>query len=171
MRYLALIGIASLPILYLAQHNKRTHQNLSALAKLCLVLGIAHGTWQIGNFLNTPTYESDKIREKLVEIADKNSVIAGGWAPFLTLNTPLKSLYANTDYNTPESLKITQPEYFLLSQTPTALKAFDNLMQDNEIMVGEKINLGHYNNIEVTLHSLDYKNTNSGQEENIRNSQ
>ena len=98
------------------------------------------------------------MRNQLTEVVASDAVIAGGWAPFLTLGDFNKALYMPTPNSTPlEALKIIEPDYFLLSDTPTATETFNLILEDENIITYNPIYTGTYNMTNVKLYPMSYK--------------
>ena len=70
----------------------------------------------VGGFLAEPPYHSRKIAADLTRLLPPEASIAGDWAPFLTLGTPIRSLYSNPVINHPRRFSQLEPDYFLWSR-------------------------------------------------------
>lgn len=121
-----------------------------------VAVNIVSSVFRIGAFLVNPTYDNMAMRNNLRQLVKDHEVIAGGWAPFLALGTPIRALYSSPQFNPPSTLKIIKPNYFVLSETPNAIKAFDDIKNDEGICPGHPLELGVYNNTRVALYPLAY---------------
>jgi hypothetical protein len=70
----------------------------------------------VGRFLAAPSYRSREIAAALERLLPPGSSVAGDWAPFLTLGTPLRSLYSNAVINHPRRFDELQPDYYMWSR-------------------------------------------------------
>ncbi len=156
VRYIILLGIiaATIFMFYIRQptSEKSLRYCIYALIAATLVYNLV---FSASLYLNQ-THNAQKLRDRIVETIGEEQVIAGGWAPFLTLGANVRSLYSNTVFNTVDTLKIIQPDYFMLSETPTAKESFEILQQDPDISTGEPVYLGVYNQTNVYLYPLQY---------------
>ena len=156
VRYIIVLGIiaATLFAFFIRQPavKKGLRYSIYALIAATLVYNLI---FSASLYLNQ-THNAQQLRNRIAETIDEKQVIAGGWAPFLTLGTNVRSLYSNTVFNTVDTLKIIQPDYFMLSETPTATEAFKILQQDPDISTGDPVHLGVYNQTNVYLYPLQY---------------
>jgi len=128
----------------------------SVVPALIVTGAILHNIYFLYNFHHNQTHNAEKLRQQLTAIVRDSKSIAGGWAPFLTLGTQLKSLYANDVINPPQVVKTIKPDYFMLSETPTSMATFMLLENDKDIEIGKPILLGSYNDTKVFLYPLSY---------------
>jgi hypothetical protein len=139
-------------------------------------IGVATNAWAIGSFLAAPRYEADEIRRALQSIVTGKHRIAGDWAPFFALGTPMRALYLRSDYaETHEMglsdsipvrghaatvtwlLEATRPDFFLHSSgaasewTVKAIESMDN------VSLGNPVCEGVYVGRRVTLYPLQWR--------------
>ncbi len=158
MRFLIIVGAGLVLSLWYFRRFFFS-RNIAMLTISSLVaFSVFHGIYFIGSFIINPTYHSNEMREQLSHIVKEDEVVAGGWAPFLTLGTPIKTLYSNLIFNPVRSLKIIKPNYYLYSETPNVMEAFEIIKADPEISIGKPIDLGKYNQTKVVLYRLSYNN-------------
>ncbi|VAW54783.1 hypothetical protein MNBD_GAMMA06-603 [hydrothermal vent metagenome] len=160
IRFIIVIGLSAALIVFLFRHQALPKNTVQKIMMAIISLSILQNIYFIGSFISNPRYDAETMRKRLSEIVKSDEVIAGGWAPFLTLGTPIKSIYASSAFNPPEALKLIQPNYFILSNTPVSLKTFERLNNDEQIIFGSAITLGKYNDTLVTIYPLSYNTEN-----------
>lgn len=156
MRYLVPISLFITLCIWKFKKTTFAFHSIKKILVGLVIISIVHSIYFIGSFVYNPTYNAKNIRHQLMNIVNDSEIIAGGWAPFLTLGTPIKSLYANTVRNTPETLTITRPDFFMLSETKTALETYDLIKENKNIITGKAIPLGEYNETKVRIYPLSY---------------
>ncbi len=133
----------------------------SEIATLALVLGLlALGLTQslvrVGDFLANPSFAAEQVRHELVMNVNSDEVIAGDWAPFFALGTPIRALYSIKAFNTLSALLQIKPQYFLHSDSGSSMYQRNSLQRQAGISLGSPYNLGTYNGSKVILYSLRY---------------
>ncbi|MCI0565547.1 MAG: hypothetical protein MN733_44350, partial [Nitrososphaera sp.] len=78
-----------------------------------LTLGFAQSLMRIGDFLVNPSFGAEQVRHELIKIVNSDEVIAGDWAPFFALGTPIRALYSQKETNPTYALLQIKPQYFL----------------------------------------------------------
>ncbi len=97
----------------------------NSLVAVCLLalLALGRDLQMIGGFMLAPSYEAQEITRKIDQSVPPGAVIAGDWAPFLTLGTKAKPYRLFDTYPRPERLARDQallrsahPDYFLWNE-------------------------------------------------------
>ncbi len=157
LRYLIVISIFIILLVFYFKQKVLTYQSMESILSKLIILALLHSAYFISSFIYKPSYDAKNMRNQLTEVVASDAVIAGGWAPFLTLGTSIRPIYANTQFNTLEALKIIEPDYFLLSDTPTATETFNLILEDENIITYNPIYTGTYNMTNVKLYPMSYK--------------
>ena len=159
MYQIVIISTITTPILWSLRRYLFSNRSASYVVASIILFSVFFSVHYIGSFIANPSYQSNEIRAKLRNLVREDEVIAGDWAPFLTLGTPIKAIYSDGIYfNLPESLKIIKPDYYMLCETNVSLNLFDLLKNDKDIIVSDSpINLGIYNESNVFIYPLLYK--------------
>ncbi|MGH9955527.1 MAG: hypothetical protein ACREBC_00165 [Pyrinomonadaceae bacterium] len=121
-----------------------------------LALGLTQSLVRVGDFLANPSFAAEQVRHELVKKVNSDEVIAGDWAPFFALGTPIRALYSTRAFNTPSALLQIKPQYFLHSESGSSMYQRNSLQRQPGISLGSPYNLGTYNGSKVTLYSLRY---------------
>jgi hypothetical protein len=80
-----------------------------------IALASARDARVLGRFWSAPTYHARNIGRALEALVPPGNSVAGDWAPFLALGTPLRTLYTNPRINRPEHFVGLAPDYFVYS--------------------------------------------------------
>lgn len=80
-----------------------------------LTVSAAHDLQVVGRFLFAPTREAQAIAQALERELPAGSVLAGDWAPMLTLGTSLRALYSNPVVNRVGRFDELRPDHFMFS--------------------------------------------------------
>ena len=115
-----------------------------------LVLGI--GT-QVRT-VTAPTYDAQRIRERIVEITDPEATFIGCWAPLLTLGTERRVLFATDWLNPPEVFGELGVDYFLWVDAWYDRMNLATLRELGHPALGPPVPLGRMRGKEVVLYPL-----------------
>lgn len=159
MRLLLIISSVIVLVLLGIRHYLFSSRISISVVATIVLMSVIHNIYFIQSFVIDPSYQAKKMRTQLTKVVKNDEIISGGWAPFLALGTPLKVIYANDMFNLPNSLKAIKPDYFILSKTLISLETFDTLKNDESIIIGTPVNLGAYNETNVLIYPLSYKDT------------
>ncbi len=132
------------------------------IAAMLVLLGgfVIHTLYGLTSFLAAPTYQLRAAREELVRVLPPDASLAGDWAPLLTLNTSLRTLYMSERFNLVEDLTRLRPSHFLYSDSPNARHALEALGQASGVGLGEPVFSGTYfGRHRVVVYPLYYKDT------------
>jgi hypothetical protein len=88
----------------------------AALVIVVATLGLssARDLLFVGSFFAAPQYEARDIAAELERILPPAAVVGGDWAPMLTFESSLRSLYMNPEVNRPERVHELRPDYLMV---------------------------------------------------------
>ncbi|MGH8651691.1 MAG: hypothetical protein ACREYE_05690 [Gammaproteobacteria bacterium] len=153
------LGVAAVCIVVsLWVFRRRVFSKTGSLAIVLslLVLGLTQSLVRIGDFLANPTYGAEQVRHELMKSVNSHQIIAGNWAPFFALGTPIRALYMSPEFNPPDAIFQIEPKYFLYSGTSQSRAAQTALRRHHGISLAPPRTLGTYNEREITLYPLSY---------------
>ncbi len=128
-----------------------------AIVLVLLALGFTQSLIRIAEFLANPSFGAERVRRELVKrINSEEIIIAGDWAPFFALGTPIRALYTNKVSNPPDAVYKIKPQYFLHSDTSASRYALNAIRGHQDIAIGPPRYIGTYNNSMVELYPLTY---------------
>jgi hypothetical protein len=139
------------------------------LAAVCLLalLGLSWDLWMIGRFWTAPSYQAREISRAIERAAPDAAVVAGDWAPFLTLGTSLEP-HRMFNFSKPEALPAAQerllsahPDYFLWNEMMSELRPYRGqprwlIEVTPGISLGRPILQSTYAGSRITLYPLSY---------------
>lgn len=128
-----------------------------AIVLVLLALGFTQSLIRIAEFLANPSFGAEQVRHELIKrINSEEIIIAGDWAPFFALGTPIRALYTNKELNPPDAVYKIKPQYFLHSDTSSSRYALNALRKHKGISINPPRNLGTYNGSKVEIYPLRY---------------
>ncbi|MGH8658056.1 MAG: hypothetical protein ACREV4_06165 [Gammaproteobacteria bacterium] len=154
-----LLGIAVVCIVLLIWVFRRhlfSKTGSLAIVLSLLALGLIQSLVRIGEFLANPAYGAEQVRHELMRSVNSHEVVAGDWAPFFALGTPIRALYASTEFNPPDAIFQIKPQYFLYTGTSQSREAQTALRRHQGLTFGPPRTLGRYNESKITLYPLSY---------------
>ena len=130
---------------------------VAAALLVMLPLFVVQNARSLGSFFLAPSYEARDIRNELAELLPEDSIVAGVWAPFITLGTSFKSLYVAGAANRAEMLPELAPDYVLQTvgneNSEHMLRAVE---KTRGMSIGPSIYESKYNERNVVLYPLLY---------------
>ena len=112
--------------------------------------------YTLGSFWLSPSYRSAELRRELAASIPPGSSLAGDWAPFMTLGTPIRPLYMNSRLNQPSQFGKLRPDYLLYCETFDAQAVMDELAGVPGVALSEPLLASEYNGRSVILYALHY---------------
>ncbi len=158
MRFIIVISACAASVIWFFQHSLFSEKGLRTVLTGFVGASLLHSLFLIGSFHMNPIYNSETMRSRISQVVKEGETVSGGWAPFLLLGTSIKVIYANNEFNTPDVLKIIQPDYFVQSDTPTSMKTLELIKQEPGVSLGKPAELGLYNEIRVRMYPLIFRN-------------
>jgi hypothetical protein len=127
-----------------------------SIALLAVVFTIALGSLEAIRTLATPAHLADSLRAKLTASLPPDIVVAGDWAPFFALGTPLRALYVNDKFNSAKRFSELKPDYFLDGNTRSDVLTRQAVVADPQITLGRPSHAGTYLGHQLRLWPLSY---------------
>jgi hypothetical protein len=125
---------------------------LTAMVGLWAVRDVIHD----GRFLLAPSYRSAEISRAIEKLVPPGASIAGDYAPFLAINTPLRTLYMSRSDNPPSELPLLRPDFLLFSNT-TEMLEMPRLIEEIEgVKLMPPVYSSTYAGRDVVLYPLSY---------------
>ncbi len=155
----ALVGIGVLSIvllIWIARPVVFSHTGSLVIILGLLGLGFAQSLVRIGDFMANPTYGAEQVRQELMKSVNSHEAVAGEWAPFFALGTPIRASYTSSEFNPPDAIFRMKPQYFLHSDVPAPRGVHNELRRHRGISFGLPRHLGAYNESIITLYPLSY---------------
>ena len=107
-------------------------------------------------FLLDPKFEQRRVASDLEEIVDEGASIAGDWAPFFTIGTPIPSLYMNENQNRVERIGLTRPDYLLSSDRASMIEIVEQIRVAEGVDLGDPVYESSYLDHRVVLYPILY---------------
>jgi hypothetical protein len=123
---------------------------LSLLAYCLLSIGIT------ARALIAPTYFSQAVRSKLEANIGSGQSVAGDWAPFLTAESTIPSLYMNREVNRTDTILKTRPDYLVLSEVKNDRFSLARLQKNTGLALDAPVFLGVYHSQDINLYRIHY---------------
>lgn len=121
-----------------------------------LIFFLVFNSPKLWNFLYHPTFTARNVRLAFHHLIQGDALIAGDWAPFLTLGTPYRSLYVNNQFNR-KKMTIIRPNYFLFSENKNSYGTLASLLNNPLVILGNPRDLPRYFNKSVRIYPISYK--------------
>lgn len=153
-RYFTPIAVAGAIVIYMLRRYIFSGSVFSGAVLLLIAIAMVYNAVTIGKFFLKPSYQAASIQRQISRLVPAEASIAGDWAPFLAMNTSLRSIYLNT-YNNQEKILAIRPSYFLHN---------DNHISDlnREAIINAGASLGqpllrsHYHQAQIILYPVIY---------------
>jgi hypothetical protein len=130
----------------------------SLLAKLIggiVVMGFVYNIGILSHFVTHPSYQSRQIQDELKMIVPDGAIVAGDWAPFLTINTNIRSLYMNKDFNR-KTIGMIRPAFFLDNSNRISEENMEEIQNTAGASLGEAILKSQYHGAGIKLYPIFY---------------
>ena len=154
-RYFPPIAAAGAAIIYML---RRYPLSASVFTKAVLVLAgiaIAYNGFLIGKFSVKPSYQALNVQRQIAGVVPADGSIAGDWAPFLTMNTSLRSIYLNT-YQNRENILAIRPTFFLHNDNRISEGNMEEIIRAPGASLGQPILRSEYHQAKIILYPIIY---------------
>ncbi len=121
---------------------------------LLMTLMLLRDAVMLGSFYLVPSYQSREIAGDIERVVPVEGSIAGDWAPFLTLGTPIRTIYMFRKVNPPSHLVELRPSHFLFSDTPTSNEHMKLFEKETRLRLGEPLYRSKYVGRRVVLYPI-----------------
>jgi hypothetical protein len=124
---------------------------------VCLLVGFAalYNGYLLGKFWLRPSYQALDIQRQISRVAGADASVAGDWAPFLTLNTSIRSLYLNK-YNNRKNIRALHPTFFLDNGNRISDENREEILKIPGASLGKSVFQAHYHQAPINLYPIIY---------------
>lgn len=109
------------------------------------------------SFFSSPSYRANEIREDLAKLVKEGETIAGDWAPFFALGTPIKAFYMHRRENPAADVLKISPDYFLHGSSWESDSSLSEIEEIDGVSIGAALYQSEYVGHTVILYPLRYE--------------